>query len=317
MSSSAAEQLSRILRIIPEIGDGREHEITAVARKLGMDTDTLLSDLRAIGERYGLPGGFVDGVQIFISPTNVSVTSEQFLRPMGLTTAELKALELGLTVLEQERPPDEIAVIARARERLRKLIARLPQDFDDPEMRVAEVAPSSGLPFLDEVRRALRSRHKVRIDYRGSAASQTTSRVVRPYGMVAASGMWYVVALCESSEGIRVFRTDRIENAVILRDRYEIPEDFSIRHALREGKALQTNIPGAGMTVRYSAHIARWIAEREAKELSADGSLTLEHPLADAEWGVRHVLQYGPEAEVVEPESMRSEIARRLDSIAI
>jgi len=69
--------------------------------------------------------------------------------------------------------------------------------------------------------------------------------------------------------------------------------------------------------MRSSARIARLIAEREAKELSADGSLTLEHPLADAEWGVRHVLQYGPEAEVVEPESMRSEIARRLDSIAI
>lgn len=27
----------------------------------------------------------------------------------------------------------------------------------------------------------------------------------------------------------------------------------------------------------------------------------IEHPLADAEWGVRHVLQYGSEAEVLEP----------------
>jgi hypothetical protein len=50
------------------------------------------------------------------------------------------------------------------------------------------------------------------------------------------------------------------------------------------------------MKVKYSPKIARWIAEREGVELDADGSLTIEHPLADQEWGVRHVLQYGPDA---------------------
>src|SRR4026208_456836 len=107
MTTSAAEQLSRILRIIPEIADDKEHDIAAVARKLGIERDTLLSDLRAIGERYSLPGGFVEGMEIFIGPTTISARSDQFLRPMGLTIQELKALELGLTVLEQERPPDD------------------------------------------------------------------------------------------------------------------------------------------------------------------------------------------------------------------
>jgi predicted DNA-binding transcriptional regulator YafY len=102
--------------------------------------------------------------------------------------------------------------------------------------------------------------------------------------MAAASGMWYVVAYCEASEGLRLFRTHRIEGATMLTDRYEIPANFSIREALREGRALQTDTPSGGMTVRYSPRIARWIAEREGRELQPDGSLTLEHPLADAEW---------------------------------
>ena len=69
------------------------------------------------------------------------------------------------------------------------------------------------------------------------------------------------------------------------------------------------------MRVRYSPRIARWIAEREALALDADGSLTMEHPLADVQWGVRHVLQYGPDAEVLEPAELRDEVVRRLGTL--
>jgi predicted DNA-binding transcriptional regulator YafY len=69
------------------------------------------------------------------------------------------------------------------------------------------------------------------------------------------------------------------------------------------------------MKVRYSAKIARWIAERERVPLDTDGSLTMEHPLADHDWAVRHVLQYGAEAEALEPQSLRDDIVRRLRGI--
>ena len=51
-------------------------------------------------------------------------------------------------------------------------------------------------------------------------------------------------------------------------------------------------------------------------ELSADGSLTMEHPLADPAWGVRHVLQYGAEAEVVGPGWMREQVVAQLRGMA-
>ena len=57
--------------------------------------------------------------------------------------------------------------------------------------------------------------------------------------------------------------------------------------------------------MRYSPRIARWIAEREGKSLADDGSLTMEHPLADRDWAVRHVLQYGPDVTVLEPAEVR------------
>ncbi|HKY99473.1 MAG TPA: WYL domain-containing protein [Gemmatimonadaceae bacterium] len=315
MPDTAAQQLRRILRIIPEIADGQEHDLEEIAQRAGVSKNALLSDLRSIADRYTAPGGFVEGVQIFLGPDTVEVASDHFLRPMGLTVQELCALELGLAILQAERPPDETAAIERTRDRLRKVIANMPIDIDQNVMRHAEIAPTEGLPFLNDLRKALRDRRKARIQYRRSGSNEMSSRVVRLYAIVPASGMWYAVAWCELSEDLRVFRMDRVEQAEILADMYEIPSDFSLTETLQSGRGLKTEIPSTGMKVRYSSRIARWIAEREGVSPGEDGSVTLEHPLADADWGLRHVLQYGPDAEVIEPPTLRSEIVRRLETM--
>jgi proteasome accessory factor C len=312
MTETAALQLRRILRVIPEIADGSEHDLDAVAKRAGVDKNVLLGDLKVLADRHGAPGGFVEGMQIFIGPETVEVLSDQFLRPMGLTVQELCALELGLAILRAERPPDETPAIDRTRERLRKVIARLPAEHDEVALRHAEVAPTEGLVHLDALRLALRDHRKAEITYRRSGADEATTRVVRLYAIVPASGMWYAVAYCELSEALRVFRMDRVEGASALGDRYEIPESFSVRETLLSTKALKAELPPVGMKVRYSPRIARWISEREGVEADGDGSVTIEHPLADAEWGCRHVLQYGEDAEVLEPLELREEIAGKL-----
>jgi predicted DNA-binding transcriptional regulator YafY len=45
---------------------------------------------------------------------------------------------------------------------------------------------------------------------------------------------------------------------------------------------------------------------------SADGSLQVEYPLADTEWAIRHVLQYGADAEVLGPATVRRAVVERL-----
>ncbi len=316
MTDTAAKQLRRILQVIPEIADGNEHALGKVAKKAGIGEAVLIADLKSLADRQGGPGGFVEGMQIYITPGTVSVTSDLFLRPMGLTVAELSALELGLAILRSERPPDETHAIERARTRLRKMIKSLPADHDTIERRFVEIAPTHDLPHIDELRKALRDHKKVRITYRRGGAHDATDRVVRLYAIMPASGMWYAIAWCEESDGLRVFRMDRVENVSTLADRYEIPSTFSVSETMRNGKGLKADSAPTGMKVRYSAKIARWIAEREGVPLDADGSLTMEHPLADAEWGIRHVLQYGADAEIVEPPELRAEIIKRLGALS-
>jgi predicted DNA-binding transcriptional regulator YafY len=132
---------------------------------------------------------------------------------------------------------------------------------------------------------------------------------------VPSHGTWYVVAHCEHSTGLRFFRADRIERVVSLTDAYVYPDGLVIGDLVRDGKPFRGD-RSEKLVVRYSPRIARWVAEREGVKPADDGSLVVEHPLADVHWGVRHVLQYGPDAEVLSPQSVRDEVRRVLTTIA-
>ena len=310
MSETAAAQLRRVLHIIPELADDEEHAIDDVAARLGIDRRTLLRDLRSISERFDDPGGFVEGVSIFIDQDGVSVHANHFLRPMRLALAELGALELGLAMLRSERPPEEQRTIDGARARLRQVITALPAEAVAEELRVAGTEPVD-VALLAEVRRALRERRKLRLTYQKPDAGDPDARLVRPYAVVHASGAWYLVGHCERSEGVRVFRLDRIRAAAAIEEMFEMPADFAVDGIVRDGRVFHADRADR-LVVRYSPRIARWIAEREGRGVDPDGSLTVDHPMAELEWAVRHVLQYGPDAEVVEPPAVRAAVRDRL-----
>lgn len=313
MTDTAAAQLRRILALVPELADDDEHPIDALADVLGTDRATLLGDLVSLTDRYDPPGFAEEGVTLFIEGDTVQLTSHHFRRPMRLTGSELHALELGLAMLECERPPEERAAIGRARARLREVIARLPDAADDTTLRAASM--SAGDPaHLRVLREAVRARHRVRLRYRRGDRETAAERVVDPYALVIASGMWYTVAFCGESGGIRIFRLDRVESAEPMAEAFAVPAGFSLEAVVRDGKVLHAEAPRT-MRVRYSPRIARWIAEREGRTPDADGSLTIEHPLLDVAWGVRHALQYGPDAEVLAPPVVRREVARRLERV--
>jgi proteasome accessory factor C len=315
MSDAAAARLRRILSLLPLIADDETHAVEDVLVRTGTNRETLLSDLVALTQRYDDSGAVESSVQIVYDETSISMYAPRFRRPPRITVSELTAIELGLALLRRERPPDEWPVIDRALERLRSVIVRLPRRDADSDVYAADVSAAPRVEALGVLRRALRVGKKVVLCYQGSMDAGPVDRVVRPYGFVFASGMWYVVGHCERVGGERIFRADRIESAELTTESFKIPTSFSLGAFVAKHRAFD-GTAGVPMKVKYSPAIARWIAEREGKELAADGSLTMEHPVADRGWAIRHVLQYGAEAEVPEPAELRAEIAAVLDRMA-
>lgn len=314
MSDTAAAQLRRILNLMPEVADGEPHPIGDVAARLGVSRDVLFSDLVSITRRFDEPGAFVEGVCIEWEEDSLSVVTPHFRRPMRLTMRELCALELGLSILRREWPMEERAAIDRALDRLRGVITKLPTN----EMLEGVFAADTHTPgdeHLPALREAITSHRKLRLAYRSGAAIETRERTIEPYRLVFASGMWYLVARADGSDDVRFFRLDRVES-VGLTD-----EPFEPSTALTETTSPEGRMFSAGsseeMTVRYSPRIARWIAEREDGEYEADGSFVVRHPLGDLRWGVRHVLQYGIDAEALAPPELRRAIVEALNRMEV
>ena len=316
--SDALAVFRRLLALVPLLGDEEAHPIAEVAARIGSDADTVLRELMALGDRPDDPAGFVAGLTLQVEAApgmRVQARSPHLKRPMRLTWSERQALELGLAALALERPPTEQAAIARARSQLAKLATTPPRAELAADRRKLAAYKASDPGVLRLLQQAAREKRIVDLLYQRGDASVAVARIVHPYAVILAKGTWYCPAWCETARALRIFRLDRVEAATVRSTTFERPDDFDPRALVRDGRVFQHD--GAPtMTVRYSPRIARWIAEREGRAPGADGSLTLEHPLADADWGIRHVLQYGPDAEILAPPALRMAMVRRLRAIA-
>lgn len=313
MSDTAAAQLRRLLALIPLCADDTSHSLEAMAASIGTEPKTLLRDLYALSQRYDDPGGFVEAVQVFVEPHRFSVRSGHFRRPMRLTLRELGALNLGLAILEAERSPEEQAAIRRARARLTAAIAALPDDdLDALDLRHAEQGAEADPAILRTVREAVRADRCLRIRYTSAAASEPSDRDVCPLALVPSRGRWFLLGAVEAQ--VRVYRLDRMAAAELLPETFDRAAAPALEGVL-SGERIFVGEPAETMTVWYSPAIAGWISDREEVKPAADGSVTVEYPLGDVEWAVRHVLQYGPDAEVLAPASVRARVVAVLEGM--
>jgi predicted DNA-binding transcriptional regulator YafY len=303
MTETASAQLRRVLALIPQLADDEAHPLDDVAAAAGVHPDMILADLAAISDRFDVPGGFVEGISILVESGTVSV----------LTMAELCALELGLTMLRSERTPAEQGPIERSLARLRDAISRVPTNDRHEGVRYGELAGAGAVAHLTTVRAAIVDSRKLSLRYRAGGARESTERVISPHSLQFAEQMWYVVATGED-DALRFFRLDRVEGVRVLDERFE--RDAGVAHQMAAGGRAFVAEHATPMTVRYSPRIARWVAEREGHALDPDGGLTVDHPVADESWAIRHLLQYGPDAEVLRPPALRARLVECLAFLA-
>ena len=316
MTVDAGVRLQRVLRAMPIIAGREEVAVDDMPAVAGVDALTLLDDLRALTEREDEPGGFVEAVSIFFDGNSFSVSTPHFRRPTRITLPELCALELGLAILGGSSTQGERSAVDRARARVRKAIVALPESAARDDLWYSSGPSVPDEEILTSIRSCVTNKTKAEIVYQKGDSSESTTRVIHPYGVVPVRGKWFVIAHCERADGIRFFRVDRIRSVNCLSATFDLPAGVENLLVGGDSRAFGSS-SSERLVVRYSPSISRWIAEREEGEKGDDGSYTVSHPLADDAWAVRHVLQYGPEAEVLEPARIRERVASTLRSILV
>lgn len=327
MTVRAQDQLDRLLLTLPQLDEDTELPLAELAERVGTDERTLLMDLEALDSQDRDVAGFVESVELYLGPTGVGARTSFFKRPMRLSRAELAALDLGLGMLLLERPLEERASVVSARSKLRALSV-VPNNSaasgnndvsTDALLQTVAVEAVSDrlLSHFGTLWHARDEKRAVAMTYRRANAEVAEPRVVHPWAVVRAHQHVYVIGWCTSVTAMRVFRLDRIDAVTLDDTTFEVPLDFDVQRVIRDNRMFAGEGPDDVLIVRYSPVVARWIAEREQVPLDADGSVTVTWPLADDEWAVRHVLQYGAEAMVISPPRIRQALVERLESLLV
>lgn len=199
----------RLFDLIGILRDGKLHTARELAARVEVSERTIWRDMSTL-RASGVPVEGERGV-------GYMVTAPITLPPMNLTMGELEALHLAVAILGEASDPE---LAKSAKTLAEKIDAVLPENTGPPAAGwgfavhpYAFADARSGFAHMPVLRTAVREKKIVRITYR-SLEDKTTTRLVRPFQLDYWGRVWTLGAWCEMRKDFRVFRVDRVENAI-------------------------------------------------------------------------------------------------------
>jgi proteasome accessory factor B len=159
---------------------------------------------------------------------------------------------------------------------------------------------------------------RVRFGYRTSQGA-ASDREVDAYGLVFKAGRWYLVGHDHERDDVRAFRLSRVTSDITTTGEGSAPpEGFRAAERVEGGPWVPSGDERA--VVLFEPSVAPMaldaLAGSRQESQEHDGRIRVSIPSADEGALAAMLLQYGPDAEVVEPASLRDEVIRRLERAA-
>ncbi|MFQ5530407.1 MAG: helix-turn-helix transcriptional regulator [Gemmatimonadota bacterium] len=308
-SGSAIAQLSRLLYLLPAAAGEEGLSLSEAARRLDVDEDTVLADIRELSAReFYHPAGAAADLRVEVEADRIRVWSGgKFGRPRRLAPREALATHLALrshAAALDGAARDRVLLVA---DRIASNLAAVPVDDLAARFSVEETGDSAG-PVLASLRQATASGLRCEIVYVSADRGAVSERSLDPYGIAVAGGFWYVIGYCGARQDVRVFRIDRILELRPTKSQFRVPSDFRLEDYVRDGRVFRSD-DTTPVVIRYRGGAAARLAGQADAEAHPDGTVSVCHAVAEPDWAVRHVLGCGGEAVIESPPELREQVA--------
>jgi predicted DNA-binding transcriptional regulator YafY len=164
------------------------------------------------------------------------------------------------------------------------------------------------VPHLPTIAAATWQERRLSARYR--EGRKVVTRTLDPLGLVLKGGAWYLVA--RRNVGMRVYRVSRFASVHLRDDGFERPEGFDLAAYWDESsRRFEASRPRVEVRVRASELAVRYLP-RDLQ--GGDGVFVVG--FQSFEEAYRELLQFGPDAEVLEPRELRERIAATAKEVA-
>ncbi len=306
MVEKASDRLLRMLGMITYLDRHAGVPLEQLAHQFGVSTHQVVEDIDTLWVT-GTPGYWPHDLIDFDAASYDEgvvqlVESRGMTNPLRLGTREAVALIAALRAMRAVLPsglePERAQLLDSA---LDKLTAATGEAAAAVDVRLAREGAPEVLAALAD---AVSGGRRLRLRY-VTAADVTSVREVDPIRLLTEDAHTYLLAWCYRANDERLFRADRVLEAVVL-DRPAAAHDVSA-HA-----ATFTPAPDDDLVTLDLASRARWIAEQvpvESVENLPDGGFRVALRVVDSVW-LRHLLlQVAADVRAVSPAQIATDAA--------
>lgn len=309
MTTSAREQVPRMLALVPYLRAHGGVPVDQVATDFGVSRSQIVKDLNVLwfcGLPEAVTGDMIDiDMDALASDGVVHVDNTDFLpRPLRLSASEALSLIVALRTLRESATKAELPTIESALAKLESAAGDGAAASAAVQVHIERADPA----VHAAARTALDTGRRLHLTYLVPARDEQTERDVDPLRLLTEAGRPYLEAWCHRAEGVRMFRLDRVTHAEVL----NVPAD---RHDAVERRSLSAGLftPGDDdlEAVVDVDGPSRWIAEQhpvDAQEEQPDGSLRIWLRVSDPGWLRRLALRQAGAVRIVSPASMADEV---------
>jgi len=203
--------------------------------------------------------------------------------------------------------------------RLSEIMARRSVGLGRETRRIRVISQHARAPgaSFSRVAEAVLARRVLEFRYARRTDGEATLRRVCPQRLTRYRGCWYLDAWCHDRQALRSFAVERIADPRLHRDRPRDVPDADLDAHYADAYGIFAGPATATAVLRVAPRLAAWVADeawhpRQAGTHLADGSYELRVPYGRAEELIRDILRLGEDVEVLEPDGLRSEVARRV-----
>lgn len=239
---------------------------------------------------------------------------------LWFNASELYALLATHQLLANIQPGLLEPYLAPLRQRIEDILEH--KKLGSPEIahRIRIIQQASRATDMDQFRplaSAVVQRKQLRILYHGRERDETTERVVSPQRLVYYRDNWYLDAWCHLRKALRSFSVDRLHVAETSAQPAEEISDAQLDTHYARAYGIFAGEPKHIAVLHFTAERSRWVADeqwhpQQESRVHPDGSFELRVPYSDPRELIMDILKYGPDVEVLEPDTLRRQVAERL-----